>query len=395
MSTAAGKDFNVHQEDDANAVNENIESSEKNSKGADESSTSRLPLDWVNLGEELGKRSSEQQERIHFPSDVYEYSIETTTEELVIVGTHGLKITHMGKDLFQTCSSQTMKTLILRSHLIRLMEGLDGFQQLTTLELYDNQIGKIQNLNNMHNAYDTSGPDNTTSPLSSASSGTSQTIYTNPGSTSSYGLPGGTLQILDLSYNVIRDMEPVKYCPNLVELCKLTWTSFRLHSSPIFVFKFTPFFYTLTPLCCFMFPEQNADLANNKIKDIKGLSMLSKLRKVDLGANRIRVIPQSIAGGDEEEELPKSLEELWLGKNKIEMIQGLQNLTNLKRLDVQANRLTTVEGLSSQVDTLEELYLSHNAIDNPGGMWCTLKRNTECLFLFYDSAIFVHFLLPP
>lgn len=132
-------------------------------------------------------------------------------------------------------------------------------------------------------------------------------------------------------------------------------------------FHFHAIFYTVI---LFYFSEPNADLANNKIKDIKGLSMLSKLRKVDLGANRIRIIPQGISGGDEEEELPKSLEELWLGKNKIEMIQGLQNLTNLRRLDVQANRLTTIEGLTSQVDTLEELYLSHNAVDNTGGMWC-------------------------
>lgn len=220
--TAAGEGVKIdHDEDDANADKDNNEFSEKKSKNVAESSTSLLPLDWVDLGAELGKRSSEQQERIHFPSDVYDYSVDTTTEELVIVGTHGLKITHMGKDLHQTCSSQTMKTLVLRSHLIRLMEGLEGFQQLTTLELYDNQIGKIQNLNNIHNEDDAPGPLTTTSPLSSASSGSPQPIRTSPGSLTSYGLPGRTLQILDLSYNVIRDMEPVKYCPNLVELCKL------------------------------------------------------------------------------------------------------------------------------------------------------------------------------
>jgi hypothetical protein len=220
-STAADEGFKLDDEDDANADNDNNELSDKTSKVTAESSTSLLPLDWVNLGSELGKRSSEQQERIHFPSDVHEYSVETTTEELVIIGTHGLKITHMGKDLHQTCSSKTMKTLVLRSHLIRVMEGLEGFQQLTTLELYDNQIGKIQNLNNMHHDDDAYGPLTTPSPLSSASSGSPQPICTSPGSLSSYGLPGRTLQILDLSYNVIRDMEPVKYCPNLVELCKL------------------------------------------------------------------------------------------------------------------------------------------------------------------------------
>jgi len=61
-----------------------------------------------------------------------------------------------------------------------------------------------------------------------------------------------------------------------------------------------------------------------------------------------------------------NLEELWLGKNKIDEIQGLETLTKLRRLDVQSNRLTAVANLQAQVDTLEELYLSHNAIDNEG-----------------------------
>ena len=75
-----------------------------------------------------------------------------------------------------------------------------------------------------------------------------------------------------------------------------------------------------------------------------------------------------------------NLEELWLGKNKIERISGLSNLTRLRRLDVQSNRLTCVEGLESQVGTLEELYLSHNGIDDdgassrPGGLSLPFER---------------------
>lgn len=126
--------------------------------------------------------------------------------------------------------------------------------------------------------------------------------------------------MLDVSYNVIRDMAPVSFCPNLQELY----------------------------------------IAQNKIKSIKGLKQLKLLRKVDLGANRIRVID-----GDELSGLD-NLEELWLGKNKIEKIEGLGNLTKLRRLDVQSNRLTKIENLEAQVDTLEELYLSHNGIDVEG-----------------------------
>jgi protein phosphatase 1 regulatory subunit 7 len=57
-------------------------------------------------------------------------------------------------------------------------------------------------------------------------------------------------------------------------------------------------------------------LANNKIKEIIGIKNLTQLRKLDLGANRIRTM------NIEELEGLQNLEELWLGKSKIEMIQG-------------------------------------------------------------------------
>jgi|AntRauTorckE5430_2_1112549.scaffolds.fasta_scaffold06382_3 protein phosphatase 1 regulatory subunit 7 len=63
-----------------------------------------------------------------------------------------------------------------------------------------------------------------------------------------------------------------------------------------------------------------------------------------------------------------NLEELWLGKNKIENIEGVSNLKKLRRLDVQSNRLTSVENLVGLEDTLEELYLAHNGIDDEGAM---------------------------
>jgi len=63
-----------------------------------------------------------------------------------------------------------------------------------------------------------------------------------------------------------------------------------------------------------------------------------------------------------------NLEELWLGKNKIEKIEGISNLRKLRRLDVQSNRLTSVDNLTGLEDTLEELYLAHNGIDDEGAM---------------------------
>lgn len=136
------------------------------------------------------------------------------------------------------------------------------------------------------------------------------------------GRPGRTLKVLDVSYNGIRDMGPVSFCPNLQELY----------------------------------------IAQNKIKSIKGLKHLKFLRKVDLGANRIRIMDEDELSG------LVNLEELWLGKNKIEHIGGLQHLTKLRRLDVQSNRLTKIENLEALVDTLEELYLAHNGIDVEGAL---------------------------
>jgi len=93
---------------------------------------------------------------------------------------------------------------------------------------------------------------------------------------------------------------------------------------------------------------------------MSALRYLPNLRKVDLGANRIRLMKEEDLSG------LTNLEELWLGKNKIERIQGIRNLKKLRRLDLQSNRLTKIENLLTQVDTLEELYLAHNAIDDHG-----------------------------
>ena len=69
-----------------------------------------------------------------------------------------------------------------------------------------------------------------------------------------------------------------------------------------------------------LFTPDFSDIAQNKIKSIRGLRNLTNLKKIDLGANRIRVM--------EEEELTGlvNLEELWLGKNKIEKIEGLSKV---------------------------------------------------------------------
>lgn len=136
---------------------------------------------------------------------------------------------------------------------------------------------------------------------------------------------------LDISFNVIRDMAPVALCAKLTHLY----------------------------------------IANNKITELAGLEGLANLRVLDAGANRLR----SMAGLQG----LVNLEDLWLGKNKITQIEGLENLKKIKRLDIQSNRLVKIEKLHGQQETLQELYLASNGIDDAGA-------NGLCEFTFPELA---------
>jgi hypothetical protein len=131
-----------------------------------------LPLDWT----KLGHPAEDPPPPKRYPHDVMDLFPED--EEIVIVGTAGQKITNIGEDFSEKWNPQ-LSQLVLRSHLIKKMQGLENFKQLELLELYDNMVDSLDCLEG----------------------------------------PGPSLRTLDMSYNVIRDMEPVALCPNLKELC--------------------------------------------------------------------------------------------------------------------------------------------------------------------------------
>ena len=81
------------------------------------------------------------------------------------------------------------------------------------------------------------------------------------------------------------------------------------------------------------------------------------------------------------------LEQLWLGKNKITELKGLDTLTNLKILSIQSNRLTSLAGLS-KLKNLEELYVSHNAIKEIDES--DLKENTNLTVVDISSNPIQH-----
>ena len=200
-----------------------------------------------------------------------------------------------------------LHTLVLRIHQIKEMKGLEKLQKLETLELYDNMIEELD-------VASIKGIGN-------------------------YGT--GTLRVIDMSYNTIRDMAPLRYCNGS---------------------------NTITELY----------LANNKIKELCGINHLKNLRKLDLGYNRIRTFLTDNTDDNtttENESTSRlsgleNLEELWIGKNKLESLDGLQNLTKLRRLDVQGNRLISLVDdnnvcyLNAQRGKLEELYLALNGLTN-------------------------------
>ena len=152
-------------------------------KSADEAPRAQLgelPLEWTQQGQ--CDAADAPANVIRYPSEVTKFTKED--EEIMVVGTAGQKITRMGPKFYEEANPK-LKQLIFRSHLIRTMEGLDGFKELELLELYDNMVDELTNLNDGEE-----------------------------------GAPGKTLRTLDMSYNVIRDMQPVEFCPNLTELCE-------------------------------------------------------------------------------------------------------------------------------------------------------------------------------
>jgi hypothetical protein len=153
-----------------------------------------LPLEWTKMASCPDGTSPSPADTIRYPWDVMELpDSDTDMKYLEIVGTSGQKVTRMGSDL--SLRYPNIESLVLRSHLIRTMDGLAKFRKLEVLELYDNMIDELRDLNN----------ESGESAVDNEATG---------------GIPGRLLRVLDISYNVIRDMGPVQFCPNLQELCE-------------------------------------------------------------------------------------------------------------------------------------------------------------------------------
>ena len=63
----------------------------------------------------------------------------------------------------------------------------------------------------------------------------------------------------------------------------------------------------------------------------------------------------------------RSLRKLFLGKNKIERLEGLETLDALQVLAVPGNRILRIEGLE-RATALEELYVGENGVERVEGL---------------------------
>lgn len=118
---------------------------------------------------------------------------------------------------------------------------------------------------------------------------------------------------------------------------------------------------------------ENLYFVQNKIKEIKGIETLQNLKNLELGGNKVEQINKTLL------KMP-SIEQLWLGKNRIPKFQNLDSLVNLRVLSIQSNRITKFEGLDKLVN-LEELYVSHNGIEKIEN----LENNTKLTVLDVTS----------
>ncbi|RFU33273.1 hypothetical protein B7463_g3082, partial [Scytalidium lignicola] len=104
---------------------------------------------------------------------------------------------------------------------------------------------------------------------------------------------------------------------------------------------------------------EELDLYDNLIAHIRGLDELTNLKSLDLSFNKIKHIKKV--------NHLKELTDLYFVQNKISTIDGLSGLQNLRNLELAANRIREIQNLET-LEGLEELWLGKNKITNISGL---------------------------
>mmetsp|Transcript_9327 Transcript_9327/g.20754 ORF Transcript_9327/g.20754 Transcript_9327/m.20754 type:complete len:391 (-) Transcript_9327:76-1248(-) len=145
------------------------------------------------------------------------------------------------------------------------------------------------------------------------------------------------LEHLELYQNLLKRIENISHLTNLTTL-DLSFNKIR----------------SISPLGSCSFERlTRLYLSSNKIDVIEGISHFRSLKMLELGSNRIRTVPSDVGQ-------LVNLEELWLGKNKIDSM-ALPPLPKLRHLSLQNNRLELWDAtLFRNCPNLTHLYLGHN-----------------------------------
>jgi protein phosphatase 1 regulatory subunit 7 len=84
--------------------------------------------------------------------------------------------------------------------------------------------------------------------------------------------------------------------------------------------------------------------------------IFANLKMLEISSNKIKLIPKF-----DHEKLPK-LQELFINKNRIENIENLSLLHNLRVLGLTCNSIQKIQNLQG-LNSLEELYIAENYIE--------------------------------
>lgn len=164
------------------------------------------------------------------------------------------------------------------------------------------------------------------------------------------------LRKIDLSYNMVSDLTPLKDLTNLRDLTfymnKLTSIEplRKLTNLEQLNIAFNEV-KDLSPLTN-MKSLKNLNVENTGISDLRGIERCTKLSSLNLSGNKVSDISAL-------ENLTNMEEFLWLNNNQITDISALADMTKLRELDLYGNQVSDVSALKN-LRNLESLNLGNN-----------------------------------
>ncbi len=217
---------------------------------------------------------------------------------------------------------------------------ISGLTNLISLQLFDNQISDISAVSGLNNLTSLNLKENQISDISAVSGLNSLNfLYLDENQINDISavFELSNLTYLDLSENQINDISPVSGLTNL--------TSLHLYDNQVSDISAVSDLINLTSL----------GLSSNQISDILAVSNLTNLNYLNLGVNQISDI-SAVSG-------LTNLIGLILGVNQISDISAVSGLINLTTLNLGGNQISDISAISN-LTNLFLLYIYDNQISD-------------------------------